>query len=287
MIGGKAGSELDINQTSLPRIIIVRGGGVGDFLLTLPVIFESLSRYREVILFTKNSYRELLPQDLQKVRTFDLDSELENLPSFAEGADLITFWKDSIWVREVEGYGLRRLHLLESRPSDEPHVTQAMFKKLDWRISSETLRSAWLGDHWNPSSETLWIHPGSGSSQKNAPFSIFEKRAKEWLARRTDNTVVFSFGEADQALKIIVLESDLCSDPRVQTKTYQSLRDFKDTLSAFAGSFVGNDSGPSHLAAMLGIPTDVFFRSTNPMIWKPLGPRVRVYLDESGANRIL
>ena len=287
MIAGKAGSELDINQTSLPRIIIVRGGGVGDFLLTLPVIFESLSRYREVILFTKNSYRELLPQDLQKIRTFDLDSELEKLSSLAEGADLITFWKDSSWVREVEGYGFRRLHLLESRPSDEPHVTQGMFEKLDWGISSETLRCPWLGDHWNPSSETLWIHPGSGSSQKNAPFYIFEKRAKEWLARRTVNNVVFSFGEADQALKIIVLESDLCSDSRVQTRTYRSLRAFKDTLSECAGSFVGNDSGPSHLAAMLGIPTDVFFRSTNPMIWKPLGPRVRVYLDESGANRIL
>ena len=287
MIAGKAGSELDVNQTSLPRIIIVRGGGVGDFLLTLPVIFESLSRYREVILFTKTSYRELLPQDLQKVRTFDLDSELEKLSFFAEGADLITFWKDSSWVKEAEGYGFRRLYLLESRPSDEPHVTRGMFEKLDWGISSETLRCPWLGDHWNPSSETLWIHPGSGSSQKNAPFYIFEKRAKEWLARRTDNTVVFSFGEADQALKIIVHESDLCSDPRVQLRTYRSLKAFKDTLSECAGSFVGNDSGPSHMAAMLGIPTDVFFLSTNPMIWKPLGPRVRVYLDESDANRIL
>ena len=287
MIGGKAGSEIGLNQKFLPRIIIVRGGGVGDFLLTLPVIFESLSRYREVILFTKTSYRELLPQDLQKVRTFDLDSELEKLSFFAEGADLITFWKDSSWVKEAEGYGFRRLYLLESRPSDEPHVTRGMFEKLDWGISSETLRCPWLGDHWNPSSETLWIHPGSGSSQKNAPFYIFEKRAKEWLARRTDNTVVFSFGEADQALKIIVHESDLCSDPRVQLRTYRSLKAFKDTLSECAGSFVGNDSGPSHMAAMLGIPTDVFFLSTNPMIWKPLGPRVRVYLDESDANRIL
>ncbi|MBP8300392.1 MAG: glycosyltransferase family 9 protein [Planctomycetes bacterium] len=40
--------------------------------------------------------------------------------------------------------------------------------------------------------------------------------------------------------------------------------------------FVGNDSGPSHLAAMLGVPTVVLFGPTDARVWAPVGPHVRV-----------
>jgi ADP-heptose:LPS heptosyltransferase len=56
-------------------------------------------------------------------------------------------------------------------------------------------------------------------------------------------------------------------------------------MTAQAGCFVGNDSGVSHLAAALGIPTTVFFISTDPRIWRPLGRNVtvidrRIFLTE-------
>ena len=43
-----------------------------------------------------------------------------------------------------------------------------------------------------------------------------------------------------------------------------------------AACYLGNDSGPTHMAAMLGVPTEVVFISSNPEIWKPLGPRVQL-----------
>jgi len=46
-------------------------------------------------------------------------------------------------------------------------------------------------------------------------------------------------------------------------------------LSA-AAAFIGNDSGPTHLAAITGVPTVALFGPTNPVIWRPLGPRVDV-----------
>ena len=134
--------------------------------------------------------------------------------------------------------------------------------------------------------ETRWIHPGSGSPQKNAPFALFERRAREWLDRTPNSSVVFSFGEADESVLSLARASDLSAHSRVRLKTFETLGSFTNALVESASNFVGNDSGPCHLASMLGIPTDVF-RSTNPMVWKPLGPRVRVYLDDSGANRIL
>ena len=42
-----------------------------------------------------------------------------------------------------------------------------------------------------------------------------------------------------------------------------------------AGGFIGNDSGPGHLAAAMGLPTLVFFSGGNPAQWAPIGPRVQ------------
>lgn len=40
-------------------------------------------------------------------------------------------------------------------------------------------------------------------------------------------------------------------------------------LIAEAGVFLGNDSGPAHAAAALGVPTAVIFGSSSPMLWGP------------------
>ena len=40
--------------------------------------------------------------------------------------------------------------------------------------------------------------------------------------------------------------------------------------------YLGNDSGITHLAAMLGIPTVAIFGPSDPLIWRPVGPDVEV-----------
>jgi heptosyltransferase-3 len=52
---------------------------------------------------------------------------------------------------------------------------------------------------------------------------------------------------------------------------------------ATAAVFVGNDSGPSHLAAMLAVPTVAIFGPTVASIWAPVGPHVTV-LGGEGRN---
>jgi lipopolysaccharide heptosyltransferase II len=47
-------------------------------------------------------------------------------------------------------------------------------------------------------------------------------------------------------------------------------------LLSLCDGFVGNDSGPMHLAGALGLPTVAIFGSTDPGRTGPLGPRVRV-----------
>jgi ADP-heptose:LPS heptosyltransferase len=41
------------------------------------------------------------------------------------------------------------------------------------------------------------------------------------------------------------------------------------TLLAHATLFLGNDSGPAHMAAAFGLPTVVLFGPSNPDIWRP------------------
>jgi ADP-heptose:LPS heptosyltransferase len=47
-------------------------------------------------------------------------------------------------------------------------------------------------------------------------------------------------------------------------------------LYAVARAFVGNDSGPTHVAAAVGCPTVALFGPTNPAQWRPLGHGVTV-----------
>jgi len=53
-------------------------------------------------------------------------------------------------------------------------------------------------------------------------------------------------------------------------------------LLACADVFLGNDTGVTHLAAAMGVKTLAVFGPTNPKVYKPVGPHVRVL---AGDNR--
>jgi len=52
-------------------------------------------------------------------------------------------------------------------------------------------------------------------------------------------------------------------------------------LLSHANAFIGNDSGITHLAAGLGIRTLAMFGPTNPAIYKPIGPDVKIFADNT------
>ena len=45
---------------------------------------------------------------------------------------------------------------------------------------------------------------------------------------------------------------------------------------AGARAYIGNDSGITHLAAAVGVPTVALFGPTDPMVWGPRGQAVRI-----------
>ncbi len=47
-------------------------------------------------------------------------------------------------------------------------------------------------------------------------------------------------------------------------------------LISYSRAFLGHDSGPTHLAAALSIPTLAIFGPSNPTHWQPLCPTTRI-----------
>jgi ADP-heptose:LPS heptosyltransferase len=117
----------------------------------------------------------------------------------------------------------------------------------------------------------ILLHPGAGHRDKCYPLAGFLTLAERILA--TGKTVKILLGEVElerlPAADIRRLES---AAPLARPAQYV---DLLAQLSA-AAAFIGNDSGPTHLAAITGVPTIALFGPTNPVIWRPLGPRIQV-----------
>ncbi len=266
-----------MNTPTSNDLFLIRGGGLGDFLLTLPLIFEACNLYAKVHLYTRLAYKALLMGECPpNLFIHDMDAEFDQILDSCLKADVITFWSDEEWIESLRSCGTKSVVCLQSNPLEKPHVVTRFFLDLGWETTPDPLNFPWLGDRWNHASKTLWVHPGSGSVTKNADFAFFEKKARKWLAADAGNRVVFSFGEADENPFLAFKQSPIREIHSVGVERFPSLSELKEMMLSRAGAYLGNDSGPTHLAAMMGIPTEACFVSTDPGIWRPLGPRVKL-----------
>jgi len=96
----------------------------------------------------------------------------------------------------------------------------------------------------NVARETIAIHPLSGSARKNWPLASYQALAEqlplpvEWAQDRFDD-----------------------------------LGDLAEWLAG-ARLYIGNDSGITHLAAAVGVPTLAIFVDSDPRVWAPRGASV-------------
>jgi ADP-heptose:LPS heptosyltransferase len=128
------------------------------------------------------------------------------------------------------------------------------------------------------------LHPGSGGAEKRWPAEAFAALA-EALAARGMRLLLIE-GPQDAEVARAVLRHLPASDLAVPVVRGLSLGALAALLGRCAG-YAGNDSGVSHLAALLGVPTAALFGATDPALWAPLGPRVTVVRAPSGSIRDL
>jgi len=116
----------------------------------------------------------------------------------------------------------------------------------------------------------ILIHPGSGSRKKCWPVSNFANVASSIVS--DGNEAEFILGPAEHFL------ADILSQKNKHHLKIHIMNDLikVSSLLKTADGFIGNDSGISHLAAFMGLPTVAVFGPSDPKRWKPMGRAVAV-----------
>jgi heptosyltransferase-3 len=121
----------------------------------------------------------------------------------------------------------------------------------------------------NPTGPVV-LHVGAGSRNKRWPMERWESLAQHLGSKGLPLEVLAGEVEAKQ-----FDAGERAALTRMNGRILESLSELAATLRS-ARAFVGCDSGPTHLASQLGIPTLALFGPTDPARWAPLGPRVEV-----------
>ena len=87
------------------RAILLRGGGLGDFILTLPLLSYMRKHYGEVTLLTKPSYYCLTPVNNDNFQCLDLDLGVQSIEEQIKDSDIFRLpGKYSIARRLIEDW---------------------------------------------------------------------------------------------------------------------------------------------------------------------------------------
>ena len=119
----------------------------------------------------------------------------------------------------------------------------------------------------------LAIHAGSGSRAKNWPVERYAALVRS-LSQGRPWLLVEGAADAEPSAALAGLPGAV----RACELPVRAL----GALLAQAAVYIGNDSGVSHLVGAWGAPTLALFGPTDPAIWAPLGPRVRVLRSPTG-----
>lgn len=127
----------------------------------------------------------------------------------------------------------------------------------------------WLDRQLGHGLRPVAVHPGSGGRRKCWPAPRFAT-----LIARLQAPVLVVEGPADSDACRALVDALPASVPVIRATGVPLLR--LAALLVECRGFLGNDSGVSHLAAALGVPTVAVFGPTDPAVWAPLGSNVSV-----------
>ena len=299
----------------MSRTLLIRGGAIGDFILTLPVLeaLKASDPSGEIEVLGYPDIVEMvlgrgLAHGVRRVSApewaalFAPDGELADQErDYLTGFDrVVCVWPDhdSVIRDNLLRAGVKELRVMDPLPptGQSLHAVEYVARQCvatGLPASSPEPRlypsekDRWWGERFMRVTlagerPLLAIHPGSGSGKKNWPASSFEAVAQDWLDRRSGHVLVVA-GPAD-SVPLEALDA-LLGDERVFLMRNESLPRLAAVLER-CEVFVGNDSGVTHIAAAVRIPVVALFGPTDPDVWRPLGPRVNVLRPAAGSEAV-
>jgi heptosyltransferase-2 len=283
-----------------PRILVIRGGAIGDFIMTLPAIGALRERWPEAHIEILG-YPHII--ELARGRHYaDATRSIEARPmagffvpngileptlmdyfgSFNVVISYI-FDPDEFFANNVRRCGVKQYVVASPRPKElaaaqhycQPMEALAIYvnepqprlfpNDADREAAGKFL--ARLGRE-----RIAAIHPGSGGEKKNWPVERFGAVAR-WLVDELAMQLLVVQGEADERA-VAGLIGALERRP-VTVARGLKLPELAAVLQRCA-LFVGNDSGITHLAVAVEVPTVAMFGPASTPVWQPTGGRVAV-----------
>ncbi len=184
---------------------------------------------------------------------------------------------DEIFAGNIRRCGVRQLITASPRPTDrhaaehycQPLESLAIFvtapaPRVYPNAADRQSAAQFLAAH-PPQTPLAAIHPGSGSPKKNWPVEKFTTVA-HWLATEQGMRLLIVQGEADD-LAAGQLRAALAPGPLIVACGLK-LVELAAVLERCA-LFVGNDSGITHLATAVGLPTVALYGPASLPIWTP------------------
>ena len=274
------------------NILVIRPGAIGDALLSFPTLHLLRARYAaKSLTFVSNASVLPLTQawklanevaDFEETRWSELFSTAgirnAELRALLAATDMAICWlgdPDHRVETNLHEAGVKKIIIAPGRPPENSFAHVAEYLASTVNIPAQQVRQ------WHPAlsgalevSRTIAIHPGSGSERKNWPIASYAEIIKSLWQEQYE--VLLLAGPVEEQ-KLAYLQRHL-SPPKglYRTLVNAPLLEIAQQLRQCQG-YLGNDSGITHLAAMLGIPTIAIFgpgsRTSN---WEPLGKHVTV-----------
>ncbi len=307
---------------SQAKILVIRGGAIGDFILTLPAIAALRQRFPgahlEVLGYPHIAQLALaggLVDDLQPIearalatfftRNGALDSDFADY--FSE-FDLIVSYlydPDAIFRTNIGRCSGAQFIQGPHRPDEEEavHATNVYLRPLE-RLAifdPDPVPRLMVGQASSPAVPT---HPASAAKLKASPPAGRDAcptlalhpgsggEKKNWPEEKWAKLVEHLVATTDLGLLMIGGEAEAgrlerlaTALPRERIALAQSLP-LAELARRLHGctAFVGHDSGITHLAAALGLPCLVLWADTVEEVWRPRGQGI-VIIREAGGVR--
>jgi heptosyltransferase-3 len=277
------------------RVAILRLRSLGDCVLTTPAL-EILKRFRSdlrIAIFVEDRFREIFEgnPDLEEIHRPDLPALRRFRPQLCvnlHGGTRSAWMTELSGARYRAGFGHYRQQFVYNVRIPRAQEILRVSRKVH---TAEHLASAmfFLGApvveipraRLVPSSvpdrlpiPVAILHPLASSPEKTWPAAHFLAVADH--LKQAGLEPVFIGGPGD----------DLSPFTRFRTVRGAPLAQIK-LLLASASIFIGNDSGPAHMAAAFGLPTVVVFGTSDPEIWGPWRTAGQVVQAPAGASQVI
>ena len=284
------------------KILVIRGGAIGDFILTLPAIAALRRQFPEAFLevlgyphIIQLAVAGGLVDRAQSIEAralamfFARSGELaEEMVDYFSEFDLIVSYlydPDEIFRMNVGRCSAAQFISGPHRAEDAAAIpaAQAYLKPLERLAIFDADPVPRLSlKQPNSALTQLALHPGSGSEQKNWPEAQWADFL-EHLVRATEWNLLLVGGEAEGER----LQRLAAALPPTRTRVAQSLP--LTELAArlqHCGAFIGHDSGITHLAAALGLPGVVLWGDRVETVWRPPSEKMVIIRHPGGLSAL-